>query len=872
MKRIFIIFLILLPNLIYSQSSVTKDIVKAREELYVRDTNLIDLIEEHTSGSSVGASNMLNKSGSDIKFGGTATENTSISGVGYDLTIGTALSKLGAYGVNSNSYSVTSDNNITLTANGTSYVWNGTYWISGSDTLLTSSEADTKILNALPYLPFNFEYIYNSTITDSRPNPTFFRLNNADLSLVTQIYIDYFDFNSVDKNKFLSLPDTGAFISIITDVNNYAIYQLTGGVIDGGNYYKYGVTYSGHSGTIAGKTTIDFEFNSNTASGGGGGGGFTDKIISSTDTLSISNDSLSGDSLTASFRKTESDTFKVRGDRDYNIYEQFNELWIVNDVNNYGVNIGVDDRFKFVDGLFNGYDGGSTVMMQLKPSDNQQGSVAYRFRAFSSKIIAAVNDVNSEVFVIHQDSVVSEIPIKTDTVIVSNQLTASKATIDSLTSNAITLNGTTLDTVKTLSDAIEAEPNIDSIGIGNKTIKYDAANGVHEFETAISGVNAKVSLIDLVPVYNNSGVTIPKAKPVRYTGSVDTLNTIARVGALDTLFGYFAGMTAHEIPNNTWGYIYWRGVIPDVDMTGLALASPIYLGVDSNLTTTKPAPPANVLLLGGVQKAGVNGRFYINWSFAFQRQINTKSYNFTSQSITAGTYYRAGFYESSATDANLSQASLTVNYGTANIAKSAHPFIVCGGAGTVNSGAMGVEVEGTYVDDMGNRIVGHKDTIIRDITSVALDEYYEAAKFSGTVIYRLIVMSGTPTTYSFDFNYGYAKYEDIGNRNFYVSGVEVLGLAGANDASFNIKLLHHKSTGWTYAATGFEPGSDSIYEWSTDLGTEDNLANDENSSWKRVGTYTFIEGADSEGVLFQIEAGASSSAQSFDLHLTGTLD
>lgn len=65
-----------------------------------------------------------------------------------------------------------------------------------------------------------------------------------------------------------------------------------------------------------------------------------------------------------------------------------------------------------------------------------------------------------------------------------------------------------------------------------------------------------------------------------------------------------------------------------------------------------------------------------------------KSYTFTTQGLGAGTRYFGGFYEAPATDANLTQASATVNLGSSGNTYGAHAFLVAGGVGTASGGTM----------------------------------------------------------------------------------------------------------------------------------------------------------------------------------------
>jgi hypothetical protein len=126
--------------------------------------------------------------------------------------------------------------------------------------------------------------------------------------------------------------------------------------------------------------------------------------------------------------------------------------------------------------------------------------------------------------------------------------------------------------------------------------------------------------------------------------------------------------------------------------------------------------------------------------------------------------------------------------------------------------------------------------------------YYETTKkWLGQITYTL-----TGTTGSYTFNYGFAKYEDFGNRDFTVSDFEIVGLAGATASSLDVELLHHQATGWTYHATAFVPGSSTICDMATDYSGDTSLVSDEYFAYKRASLSTVVDGSGSEGVLVRM--------------------
>ena len=110
-------------------------------------------------------------------------------------------------------------------------------------------------------------------------------------------------------------------------------------------------------------------------------------------------------------------------------------------------------------------------------------------------------------------------------------------------------------------------------------------------------------------------------------------------------------------------------------------------------------------------------------------------------------------------------------------------------------------------------------------------------------------------------NYGWAKYWDNANSDYRIRGLECTWLAGANDSSADVKLLHHKATGWTYNAGSTPTPPTALASMATDHSTESELSKDEEGAWKRTNLSQTVMGAGSEGIIFEI---TTTSARSFE--------
>jgi len=247
--------------------------------------------------------------------------------------------------------------------------------------------------------------------------------------------------------------------------------------------------------------------------------------------------------------------------------------------------------------------------------------------------------------------------------------------------------------------------------------------------------------------------------------------------------------------------------------------------------------------------------------------VISKSYPFQSSGIPAGTHYVAGFYEAPATDANLTQASTTVTQGNSAEGHGSHAFAVFGAAAAA-SGVVQLVVSGVSIGDAGTRTPADSETLTLDAESLTLNDYMETKKkWIGTVTWTLSLASGSGN-FSMDFNYGFVKHDDFGNRNFTITDIEIVGQANANDAAFDVQLIPHRETGWIYSAAAFVPGITPVATMQNDYGTEAGIRNNQDFSWKRSGLSEVVGGNNGEGVLVRIITGASGSVQIAGTHLT----
>jgi hypothetical protein len=248
-----------------------------------------------------------------------------------------------------------------------------------------------------------------------------------------------------------------------------------------------------------------------------------------------------------------------------------------------------------------------------------------------------------------------------------------------------------------------------------------------------------------------------------------------------------------------------------------------------------------------------------------------KSYTVSTQGLgISPDIYAAGYYDFSTSDPGLDEGNLTQSIGAANLSHAAHAFIVTQGAGSVDTGVVGIKVTGISITDAGVRNAADEEVLLADITAAGTDTYYETTKkWLGAPVFTLYTVSGSPTTYNLALNYGLVKYEDYGNNDFTVTDIEAVGLAGANDSNFDITLMHHKSTGWTYNNGAFTPviAANTIASLVGDHSTDDQLSNADHFAWKRSGLSVDVDGSNSEGVVILVSTSSVNAVEYCNLHV-----
>jgi hypothetical protein len=389
-------------------------------------------------------------------------------------------------------------------------------------------------------------------------------------------------------------------------------------------------------------------------------------------------------------------------------------------------------------------------------------------------------------------------------------------------------------------------------------------------DTGVTGVRVNIGQENHILFRNDTGVTITNGYVLNVSQSTNGVICAALADNSSPFTSLSViGVATADVLDGGIGLATRFGNVHDMDTSGLSPTGPVYLSTNGTMTSVKPIYPNTIVIMGAALTVDATNGILLVDATRFTRSNISESYNFTSQGIGSGTFWKAGFYEWPAADANLTQANLTQTLGTADKTYAAHVGIVPDAAGVVDTGVVGLRVTGIEDSETGIQVAAQTSIITADITTLTANVMAEtSAKYSGEVTLELYVVSGSPVNYSLDCNYGYSKYSDIENRDLTITGFEVEWRGGTQtDTGLNITLMKHSTAGWTYAATGFEPGNGAICDRLTDQALASNSVSGEDSAYKRTALNEFIGGNNGEGYLIKIVTTQTSSAQTMDIHV-----
>lgn len=383
---------------------------------------------------------------------------------------------------------------------------------------------------------------------------------------------------------------------------------------------------------------------------------------------------------------------------------------------------------------------------------------------------------------------------------------------------------------------------------------YDITDKSLSYQTDESDVTLNIGKEMFLPpkCTNNEGATIVNGQAVYVSGS-DGLFPRVKLAKADTeATARAVGLvTQSSVLNNADCYVTHYGLVRDVNTAAYTNGDILYLSPTTfgGLTNVKPTHPDKARRIGFVISAHATQGIIMVLDPSFEDAEGSvsvsRSYAISDYGL-ANENFVAGFYEYDTTDITLTiGGTVSKTFGTPNRAVGAHAFCVASGAG---SAGLTLTVSGNSIDDFGNRTVADSEVVVADPSTASTNQYFETTKkWLGEITYTLTGGSG-----SFTFNYGCAKYDDFGDKDFTVVDFEMVGKTNGTATDLNIELLKHQATGWTYAASGFVAGSDAIVSMADDYGADRDTTDETYFAYKRIGLSTAVDGSDSEGVVIRI--------------------
>ena len=399
-------------------------------------------------------------------------------------------------------------------------------------------------------------------------------------------------------------------------------------------------------------------------------------------------------------------------------------------------------------------------------------------------------------------------------------------------------------------------------------VYYDSAKKALSYYNEVSDVTINMGQENVVRCLNNSGGDIDDGKVVYISGASGSLPEISKAIANGERV---LGITTHDIADGTIGYVTNLGTVSGFDLSAFLVGDTLYLSptVAGEMVKVQPIYPDSSIEVGTVIDNSATGTILVDLEHHGSAVQVIKSYAFTARTTAVGEYFQAGFYDYAVAAAELTQASLTVGHGVANNSYAAHAFVVMGGVGTTDGSDLVLTVSGTSITDAGVRTPTDTEIIIADGTTVALNEYYETSKkWLGAIVFTLSSTAGA--TFTLDFNHGLAKYDDLNNTDFTLQGFEAVGLCNATDTGFNVELLAHNATGWTYSLAAFKAGNTPLADMNTIHGTEQDIIGGEQFAFKIADLNVPIAGTASEGAIIRVTTGTNNSVSFMNSHITVT--
>ena len=177
------------------------------------------------------------------------------------------------------------------------------------------------------------------------------------------------------------------------------------------------------------------------------------------------------------------------------------------------------------------------------------------------------------------------------------------------------------------------------------------------YRNDIPDVSLQVGLEEWIRVYNDTGSTITNGTPVYATGANGETLTVAPADATTEIKARVIGLATHDISNASEGVVTVRGLVADLNTSGISAGSSVHLAADGSLQSTAPTYPYFPTDLGQcVVSDSSAGYVYVTIS-----QHTDEQYRVTGNQHIGGNLTIEGDLTVTGTQSVVSQANLAVD-------------------------------------------------------------------------------------------------------------------------------------------------------------------------------------------------------------------
>lgn len=149
---------------------------------------------------------------------------------------------------------------------------------------------------------------------------------------------------------------------------------------------------------------------------------------------------------------------------------------------------------------------------------------------------------------------------------------------------------------------------VQAVSVGR--LSWDIEYGTLDIGLAGGNANLLIGQREVMYIYNNSGVTLPKGKVVEVTGAQGQRLAVKLAQANnDANSATVLGVMLETVSVNNSGYVATNGIVREVNTGAFTDGQIVYLSPVSagELTATKPVAPQHMVMIGYIVKGGSVG-------------------------------------------------------------------------------------------------------------------------------------------------------------------------------------------------------------------------------------------------------------------------